>query len=303
MDEIVRRYSLQVHYKFSFYGFSVASHGELLDILKGIRLDELEERLVNAVKRSPYIAQYQRDARLVLGALGNGNLDDYVLDDIAWHVIETQLDIEYARDFLDGLRRGSICIVKSTSSGLSPLARKLVDMPSVKPWIPGIVDAIAKMLRDYAFTVIELSEALGVSEKTIESKLKDMRSPEYGSRRVVSFIDVDEGERRWTLVESLLEVSLLEEFTPYFRPRYMETPLRLRVKRARSSKSQEIIVTPSSVLDNWKAVESLLPEEMFVVEISNAYYDDEIVRHYNVPLKALPLLILNAAVYLERPVY
>ena len=132
----------------------------------------------------------------------------------------------------------------------------------------------------------------------MEAKLKEMRKPEYGDRRVVAFIDVDDGEWRWTLLEDLEEIASSEEFSSSFRPSNTRIPLRVSYS---GESSGEVIVTPDTLSDD---LLDLLPAEIRKLTVRAAHItpdiDNEKVTYYYVPRRAVRLLILNAATYMTR---
>jgi len=304
--EAVRKVGLNVFYRSMHAGFSVFVGSEdPFEILSSIDPDELEEIILAALERSPYLYQVIREIQVSFGKIGTVDFDDdyIIVDEARRQVIEEYLDIERAAEFLRRFQAGKIEVKAPLGGGLTPIAREILSAPAIRPWMQDLALRIARLLEGSALTVLELADILELAEKTVESKIKEMRKPEYGENRVVGFVDVDEDEWRWTLVRTLAEVATSEEFAPSFEPYRIREPLKLYVRVAPGHRPREIIVTPELVLRNYERIASALPPEIYRVKIASAYSenrrDDFSVVHYHVPAHTLRYLILNAARYLE----
>ena len=298
---------LNVYYRSTFFGFSIGARGfDPLSTLLSLDLNELEDLIYKAVERSPYLFQVMRDIQLDLGKIGSIDFDSdrIIVEEAARQVVEEYLDVEGARVFIERLQKGEVKVLKPDIGGLTPLALELTRFPPIKPWLQDLTLRIARMLEGTALTLIELADLLELAEKTIDSRLREMRKPDYGEHRVVGFIDVDEDEWRWVLVKDLEEVAGMEEFSHNFTPLKKREPLRLIIKPSQGSKHRELIVTPETIEDNWSNLERMLPDEIYMVKISSAYSegsrDDVSVTHYYVPSKVMKHIILNAATYIQR---
>jgi len=304
--EAVKKVGLNVFYRSMHAGFSVYTPGvDPFEILSGIDPDELEDIVLAALERSPYLYQVVREIQVSFGRIGSIDFEeDYlIVDEARRQVMEEYLDIENAADFLRRLQQGRIEVKAPLGGGLTPIAREILSAPAIRPWMQDLTLRIARLLEGSALTVLELADILELAEKTIESKIKEMRKPEYGDNRVVGFVDVDEDEWRWTLVRTLEEVATSEEFSPSFQPYRVREPLKLYVRVAPGHRPREFIVTPELVLRNYGRITAALPPEIYSVKITSAYSenrrDEFSVVHYHVPSHALRYLILNAARYLE----
>ena len=301
-----REIGLNVYYRSMFMGFSV-SIGELnpIDILMELDLNEFDEILDAALEKSPYLYQTIRDIQLSFGKIGSTDSeeDELLYREAKRQILENYLDVEGAKEFIKRLQGGELKVRTPYVSGITPIARQILLAPPIKPWIPDLAGRIARLLEGSAFTIFELTDILDLSEKTIESKIKDMRKEEYGEKRVVGFIDIDEDEWRWTLYKSLEEIVNSEEFENSFKPSRLDEPMRVYVKNDQGHRVREIIVTPRLLLENWERLEEVLPQNIYYVRVISAYgyggRDDISVTHYHVPLKALRYLLLNAAAYLQ----
>ena len=305
-----KKVGMGVYYRASYAGFSVYV-GDLdpLELLRSIDPEELEDIILTALERSPYLYQTVREIQLSFGKIGSVDpeLDEFLIEEAKRQVIDEYLDIEGAVEFLRKLREGKVRIVVPMISGLTPIAREIMMQPSIRPWLPDLATRIARELEGVSLTVIDLADILDLAEKTVESKLKEMRKPEYGDIRVVSFIDVDTGEVRWALLKDLEELASMEEYEDSFKPRRLNEPLRIYIRSAPGQKPIEIILKPADVMRNWDRIAQKLPREAYSVKIISAYdsdgRDDLSVVHYYVPIEALRLLILNAARYIENRYY
>jgi ATP-dependent Lhr-like helicase len=297
---------LNVYYRSAFFGFSVWAPGvDVVRLLLSLRPEEFEELVGAAVERSPLFYQVLREIQYDFGIIGTADpeIDWMVYEEAKRQVIEDYLDIETAREFLARLQRGEVRLVPSTGPGVSPLAAEVLETPAVRPWIPDLAGRIARLLEDNALTVIEIADILDLSEKTVENKLYEMRKPEYGDQRVVPFIDVDEGEVRWTLARSLEAIASSEEFSESFRPRNPREPLRVLIRHTRGDRGHELIVTPRALLEKWGELSRMLPEEIYMVRVESAYSlgtrEDPKLTLYHVNRESLRWLLLNAARYIE----
>ncbi len=297
---------LNVYYRSSFFGFSIAAENfNPIETLKKIDTDEIDILIEKAVERSPYLYQVIREIQLDLGKIGNvdSTEDSLLLKEAVRQVIERYLDIEGAIDFIEDIKSGRIKVY-TIHRRLTPLAREVLRYPPVKPWIQDLTLKIARMIEGTALTVLEIADLLELAEKTVDSKIREMRKEEYNEHRVVGFIDIDEDEWRWLLLKDLNEVASSEEFSSSFKPFKWREPLRVYIKSHQTGKPKEIIITPEAVVREWRDIESRIPEELYMVKISSAYSegtrDDIIVTHYHVPARALKLLLLNAAAYIQK---
>ncbi len=308
--EAVKQIGLNVYYRSIYAGFSIHSPGvDPIELLQGISPEDLPAIIEVALERSPYLFQAIRDIQVSFGKIGSVDFDEdsLIIEEAKRQVIEEYLDIETAQRFLRDLQEGRIEIHVPMGGGLTPIAREILKAPPIKPWMPDLSLRIARLLEGSALTILELADILELAEKTIESKIKDMRKPEYGENRVVGFIDIDEDEWRWTLLRSLEEVASSEEFSNSFRPFRMREPLRVYIRASPTHKPKELIVTPEIVVKDFDKILRMLPSELYSVKIVSAYSDnrrdDFSVVHYHVPTRALRFLILNAARYLEEKYY
>ena len=297
---------LNIYYRASFYGFSVHAPGvDVLGLLKSLEPSMLPEVVEAALERSPYLAQAVRAIQLDFGKTDRVDPveDEIIVREAKRQVIETYLDLEEAMEFLRDLRAGRVEVYTAGAGGLTPLSRELLSVPATRPWIHDLADRIAGLIHLNPLTPTEIADLLDLSQRTIEAKLKEMRRPGYGPLRTAYFIDIDEGEARWTLVSDFPEVAESEEFSASFEAPDPEAPLKVIYSVEGLERSmREVMVTPKSLED--PATLDLFPEEMYKVIIVRAHAEvlrDEVhLVHYNVPRSLLPYLVRNAAAYIAR---
>lgn len=304
---VSREIGLNVYYRASFMGFSVyAPRVNMIETLKSIDPEEFPELLEAAVRRSPHLQETIRSIQLDLGLIGSFDeyRDELLVEEAVRQVIENYLDVERAVEFLRQLRNGEVEIHTAVTGGLTPLAKEILDSPPVKPWVQDLAERIARLLEDNALTIDEIADILELSPKTVENKIREMRKPEQGETRIVGFIDVDEDEWRWTLLRSLKGIAESPEFERSFKPRRLDNPVKLVIRVNRGDRPRQLLVTPRRILESWDSVSKMLPDEMYSVTITHPDWegarDDVAVTHYNVPKAAIPLLVLNAAAYIEE---
>ena len=303
---------LGTRYRAGFAGFSVYV-GDLnpLELLASIDPDSLEGIVMAALDKSPYLYQVIREIQLSFGKIGAVDYDgrdEILVEEAKKQVIEEYLDLDTARWFLEELRAGRIRVRTPLIGGLTPLAKSILQQPSIRPWLPDLAPRIARFLEDTPLTIIDLADALELAEKTVESKLKEMRKPEYGDLRVVSFIDIDTGETRWALLRELERIAESEDYMNSFRPRRLDEPLRVYIRAAPGQKPRELILKPADLLGpEAERILSMFPREAYSIKVTSAYAmdtrDDVSVVHYHVPASAVKYLLLNAARYLESKYY
>ncbi len=307
---ISRKIGLNVYYRASFFGFSV--YGPKIDVikmLKDMNVSEFSEMVKAAVRRSPQLQNILRSLQLDFGVIGSPDeeRDEILYEEAVKQVIEEYLDIETAQKFLEDLKSGKIEIKVGGIGGITPLAKEVLEQPPTRPWIQDLYSRIARLLDDNALTIDEIADILELATKTIDNRIREMRKPEAGEQRVVGFIDIDEFEWRWTLLKSLENIVASDEFSESFRPRELDEPIKLVIKVNKGDRPRQLLLTPRKVIENWEAIDSMLPDEMQMVIITHPDWegarDDIAVTHHHVSKKALRYLILNAARYIEEKVY
>ncbi|MCE4627718.1 MAG: DEAD/DEAH box helicase [Desulfurococcales archaeon] len=304
LDVLIKEQGLNTYYRSSFIGFSLLNKAglNLVEAIMNIDPGEVEERVLRALERSPILGQIIREIQLSFGKLGSIKEDDeFLVEEAKRQAIRDHLDIPGAIKIIESLKSGDLRVMRLAR--LTPLAESILKLPPVRPWLPDLAGRIARMLEGYAMSVIDLADALEVSEKTVEAKLKELRKAEYGDKRVFCFYDSIDEECKWALVRDASEIVAMEDFRESFEPRYLNEPLRIAFKAGQDSQLREIIVTPAIVIENWDKLEKEFPDEIYMVKISPAYAPatrELTITFYNVPKTILKYLILNAALILQR---
>ena len=307
---VSREIGLNTYYRASFFGFSVyAPNINIVDLIKQIKPEDFSELVRSAVFRSPHFQNVLRNIQLDFGVIGTPDeeKDALLYEEVAKQVIEEYLDINTALDFLEKFRNGEITLKVGGIGGITPLAKEILEEPPIRPWIHDLYSRIARLLEDNALTIDEIADILELASKTIDNRIREMRKPEAGEQRVVGFIDIDEGEWRWTLLRSLENIVESDEFEESFKPRHLDDPIKLVIRVNKGDRPRELLLTPRKVIENWDTIESMLPDEMYSVIITYPEWegsrDDIMIAHYHVPKNALEYLILNGARYIEDKLY
>lgn len=307
---VSREIGLNTYYRASFFGFSVyAPNIDVVRLIKNIKTEEFQELVKSAVLRSPHFQSVLKSIQLNFGIIGTPDeeKDTMLYDEAIRQVLEEYLDIGTAMEFLEDLRKGSVVLKAGGIGGITPLAKEILEEPPIRPWIHDLYSRIARLLEDNALTIDEIADILELASKTIDNRIREMRKPESGDQRIVGFIDIDEGEWRWTLLRSLDDIASSDEFRESFKPRRLEDPIKLVIKVNKGDRPRELLLTPRKVKENWDTIESMLPDEMHMVIITYPEWegsrDDITVVHYHVPKSALKYLILNGARYIEDRFY
>jgi ATP-dependent Lhr-like helicase len=273
-----------------------------VDLLK--QVDDIEEIIDKALERSPYLVQVVKEIQLSFGKLGKVTPDDgLVYEEAKKQALQRYFNVNEAKRIIDGIKSGKIKVKKLRTRSLSPLALHIASLPALRPWLKIVEARIANMLKGEAFTVEELSMMLELSPITIENKLKEMRKPN-SKVRVISFIDTEFGETRWTLLEDLDEVMKKEEYADSFKPKDVHENFVVYLRTSPKEEYTMKYFKPIDLIEN--------PEEFLETLTDNEYYEVKVMtpsdplfrnlmpRYFYVPRRALPAVLLNAATYIQR---
>ncbi|ADL18588.1 Putative ATP-dependent helicase [Acidilobus saccharovorans 345-15] len=299
---------LDAYYRPSFFGVSVnMGDRDALSALMELGPEEVREAIYEALDYLPIFHERLAEAKYDLGKLGevNKERDSTLIDEVKKFIINKELDVEGAIKFVEGLRKRYIK-VHVIKDGPSPLSQELLSLPPVRLWVQDLAKRIAELLKDWAFTSIEIAEELKLSEKTVLNKLKDMRRPEYNDLRVIAFLDVNSDEWRWTLASSFNDIASSEDFAESFTPLDLNAELKVTAKKGYTWEPRETIVKPKDVVDRWNLILPYVAgtDEIYELKVSmagyyGADYESSVTYHY-VNANHAKLLILNAAAYLQR---
>ncbi len=303
---ISARQTLNVGVRSTFYGFSVKSlNVDALELLREIRLSEIDDLIRKAIARSPIFMAVLREIQLSFGKIGRVNDDDEIIVKEAINqVLQLYFDINGTKEFIQKLQQGSIEVIDvGTPEILSPLAAYILRVPEIRPWIPDISGIIVKTLDGMAFTIDELSEILGLPPKTIEHKLKDMRKPEVLDR-VFQFLDVELGEWRWGLIRDIKEIVESEIFAESFSPPDINEAFMLHIKPQSGESFIPIYFTPREILNNPEDFKKKIPVneayEVRVISLSSSLLQSLSPKYYYVSKEIMPYIALNGAAFLQK---
>ncbi len=288
--------------KTSYYGLSLKTTPGFnpLDLLSQLQPDELEELALEAVMKTPYYLNTLRELRLVFGQITREQEDEIVRREAARQALHEYFDIEGAKRILRLVQEGRV--KAHTIGGASPLARLLVTLPEEKLWKIDIEREIAEVIKGMAFTVEEIASTLGIPEKIIESKLREMRKP--GSPyRVVQFIDVDTGDWRWALEEDIEEIASMPEFEDSFKPLNAEEHFIAMVRGVSSEDFAHILFSAKDVIERKDEFLQRIPfNEIYELKVIPVTDESKsgIPRYYYVSKHSLPYIVLNAIAVIQR---
>ncbi len=296
------RVSNNAYVKVSQYGFAMPSSLEFnpLSYLASLSREEFYERAREAAARSPYFIDVAHNIQLVFGVTQRVRPSSgLVYEEALRQTLEEYFDVDGAWEIVEKMKKGLV-EVKPNPRRTSIYAREVVKEAPEKPWLGNLDEVIAETLKGMAFTVEELADALGVPEKLVETKLKDMSKP--GSvYRVFSFIDIDSGETRWALVEDAKTLAVSEEFSASFTPPDRDALYMVFVKSDGGS-LVHVMVKLSELLDSPDKLAEQIPfkeiHELRVVPLTG-YYEGRVPKFNNVPRDIVPYLVLNAATLIQ----
>ena len=294
--------NIDTHVRIAYQGFSIKppmGYDPVADMLS-LTPDELVARIRAIVPRTSYFLKVVKNYQLAFAILRKFTHNEGRLyEEAVEQTIREYFDVEGALKFIEGLRGGSKRIIPNRGAALFYTLDLLHNAPE-KLWSLDVDEILAEVMEGLAFTVEELADATGLPEKTIESKLKEMRKPGH-RHRVFQFIDVDTGEWRWALVKDAERVASSEEFASSFQPLRGEGLYMVLVK-TKDGGLYHVTVTPRELMDNPGILEEKIPiDEVYEVKvIPLTAYDDTAIKYYHVPAKLLGLITLNAISILQR---
>ncbi len=278
-----------VKLKVSPVGIAVEAFEEILKAMKDLPL-EPDDLIKEAIKISPHFQMKLRELLPTFATLKHPLVVREAIRQVLWEFDNGAGNVERVRRFL----RGEIGIRPACASGLSSIAKFILNAPLLRPWYGGSWHVIAEALRGMALTVAEISEITGLPEKYVERKLKAMRRFR-GNLRVVYFYDTFDGQQRWALADELPELAS-DLFKDCFNVA-SRTPYVVTVYTDRYDSGKSILVRLNDSSIN-RLVDEIDSPEIFKLKVSTVYGNRSLV-YYNVPKKLLHLLIRNAVAYLE----
>lgn len=299
--------SLNSYVRYSIYGFSVSYTED--DLLKEVlRMDEkrLREVLIKSILRSPLFISTLKEIQISFGKVGkiNNKEDKLLVKEALKQTVSKYFSIRKTLKYIKMIKEGKIKIIEH--NGSSPLGEAVLVQTPIKPWLNNIASLIYETLKGGAYTINELSEILGISPKTLENKLKQMRKPD-SKYRIVSFIDVDSRETRWCLLNELEEIVNSCNFYTSFNPINDNETFIATLRALNSSATVELIFKPKELLNNLEEIKRRIPfEEIGEIRITDPV--DPLVynispRFYYVNKRAAPYILLNAVAYIQNMKY
>ncbi|AWR97817.1 DEAD/DEAH box helicase [Acidianus sulfidivorans JP7] len=299
--------SLNSYARYSIYGFSVSFTDK--DLLKEIlQLDDkkLRKIIIRSILRSPLFISTLKEIQISFGKVGKVDKkeDIILIKEALRQTVSKYFSIKKTLQYIKMIRDGKIKIINCDCS--LPLEEAVLMQAPIKPWINNITSIIYETLKGGAYTVNELSELIGVSAKSIEIKLKQMRKPE-SKYRIVSFIDVDNREVRWCKLDELEQIVQSCDFYTSFNAINDNETFIASLRALNSSTTTELIFKPKEILSNIDEIRRRIPfEEIGELRI----YDpvDPLVynispRFYYINKKVAPYILLNAVAYVQNMKY
>ena len=301
---LIKERGLDVYYRSTFYGLSVSAGDiDVIGLLKELANLDLRSVINKALDLMPHFYKELAEVRYDLGKLGELDpaRDGFLIEKVKQDIIEHELDVDGAKRFADLVASGGVRVVRVPEAP-SPLAAEIVSMPPVRPWIPDLAKRLSRAIEKWAFTTLELADELGLSEKTVANKLRDMRRPEYGSARVVAFLDVYEGDWRWALLKDLEELVASEDLGPSFTPLNPNEDFVVQVRRSPSSEAREFIVKARDLVARWADLSEAMgfTDDTFEVRVASASGYGPTLVYYHVSKAAAKYILLNAIAAIQR---
>ncbi|MEM4139469.1 MAG: ATP-dependent helicase, partial [Sulfolobaceae archaeon] len=302
-----KEYGFNVYVKSSIYGFSIK--GVRKNLLEEILKEDekkIKELIIKAILRSPLLFATIKEIKYSFGKVGKVDFkeDNLIVKEALKQTISKYFSIKNTLNYIKLLKNGNIKIIQLNF--LTRLGEIVISNAPIRPWIYDIFSTIYTHLKGSAYTLKELSEIIGITPKTLESKLKLMRKP--GSPfRVVSFIDIETKENRWCLLEELEEIYSSEDYSSSFTPIKLDEVYIVVFRLPNDNTTSEIIVKVNEIYENPKEFRKRIPyDEIIEVRIKDPH--DPIVynmspRYYYVNRNAIPYLILNAITYIQATKY
>ncbi|MEB3773164.1 MAG: DEAD/DEAH box helicase [Desulfurococcales archaeon] len=298
---VSKKHGLGTYYRSSTLGFSVKTPNGInaLDLLFSLDPEDIDELAVKAALRTPYYNLVTSEIRASFGIVvkADPEEDQILLEDALKQVINRIFDINGVKEFISKLQSGEIKIYTKTTGPLTPVARHILSLPQVKPWMKRVERLLAENLQGFAMTIPELSEALDLAEKTIENALREMRKPGH-PYRVFCFKDPYDNECRWALVGDIEEILEMEEFSESFQP-VKDEPFQVEIHTSRGGVPYTFMVSAKE--DGVEGKISMIPSEVYSVRVKSMNpYDERDVNYLHAPKELVPHLIRNGMAYIQR---
>ncbi|HWQ17579.1 MAG TPA: DEAD/DEAH box helicase [Sulfolobales archaeon] len=300
-----KREGMDVGVRVTPFGISIkASNTSFKTLLKEIGSGEYVDEIIGeALKRSPKLSIKVKEIQHSFGYMGRVPEESVVFKEAIRQILEDLESEGSVRSFFSGLASGEIKIyIVPKRTPPSPISKKILSTPLIRPWLRDISYIVAKLLKGFAMTVTEVAEALELPEKVIENKLKEMRKG--GPYRAIQFKDIDTGEWRWALVEDLEALSKSPEFQACFVSKGIYDHIECSLKYEPGSAQVKFVIKTSDLDEGIKRIlENVSTDEIYEVRVSPISalgLKEASIAYYNVPKDAFPYIVKNAIAYIEK---
>lgn len=305
------KYGLNVYTRASIYGFSIKGPQE--DLLKQLLLmpdEKIRSVIIRGITRSPLFLATLKEVQYSFGKIGkiSSKEDKLILDEALKQTISKHFSINKTLKFLNEIRACKVKVIdlsEKMKGSLTPLAKAVLLQAPVRPWFSDIYGKIAQVLKGGAYTLEELSEIIGLSPKSLESRLKQMRKPD-SKFRTISFIDIETKETRWCLAEEFKDIAESEDFISSFTPINEDEAYIVTFRPLGSNSNMDLIIKVRDLLDE-ELVNRKIPfdeiEELKIKDPNDSLVQSISPRFYYVNRKNIKYVLLNAITYIQSLKY
>lgn len=301
---VIKKYTLNAYARSSIYGFAIrGSPTDLLKEISTIEEDKIKKMIVRSIRRSPFFIATLKEIGASFGKISKIDIkeDKFLIKEALRQTLNKYFNIRRTLKFIDKVKRGEIKIVYIDKP--TPFANAVSSHVQIRPWLLDLNVTIYHALKGGAYTINELAEVLGIPNKSLENKLKQMRKS--GNKyRVTYFIDVDCRETRWCLYEDFVNIVNSEEYYSSFALLNLNE---IFLATLRSGDNQiEILFKPKDLLNSSDEILRKIPfndvDEIKIKEAIDTSYQ-VYQKYYNVKKDIIIYLMLNAVAYLQNLKY
>ncbi|MEM3291149.1 MAG: DEAD/DEAH box helicase [Saccharolobus sp.] len=301
---VIKKYTLNTLARSSIYGFSIkGSPIDLLKELTNMDRNKIKRIIFRSVIRSPLYIATLKEIQPSFGKISkiNPKEDKFLLKEALRQTIKRYFSIKKTLEYIDKIKKGEIKMVYIDKP--TPLSEAVLTHAQIRPWLFDLNISIYQAIKGGAYTLNELSEVLGISPKSLENKLKQIRRSN-NKYKVTSFVDVDSREIRWCLYEDFINIIKSEEYYSSFAPINLDD---IFVADLKSGDNQiEILFKPKDLLNNQEEILRKIPfmniEEVKVREAIDSSYQYS-QKYYHIGKDIIIYLLLNAVSYLQSLKY
>ena len=278
-----------VSVRVSPYGIASKNILQLLNAAKAMGLNA-NYLIKESIKITPQYHMKLRELLPSFGTLKHPLVKEEAIRQVIDEFNNDAENTKLLREFLEG----NINLRIVNTARPSPIAVMISKAPNLRPWYGGSLHVIAESLKGMALTAEEVAEVSGLPAAYVERKLKRMRALK-GRLKTIMIYDVFDGRTRWALAEDLEGLArndLKDSFTPKYGGIYTVS---LITDKLDPGKSTVISLGKDNL---GKVSEDIQADELYKVVV-RPLSGRKALTYYNIPKKLLPLIILNAATYLE----